>query len=70
MALRPLSPGSETYVNAMTECEQDRVRAAYGSAKYERLARIKAAYDPRNLFHRNATITPAGGDAVASGGES
>jgi len=69
-ALRPLSPGSETYVNAMTECEQDRVRAAYGSAKYERLARIKAAYDPRNLFHRNATITPAGGDAVASGGES
>jgi hypothetical protein len=69
-ALRPLSPGTETYVNTMTECEQDRVRAAYGPAKYERLARIKAAYDPRNLFHRNATVAPAQADAPASGGAS
>ena len=69
-ALRPLSPGTETYVNAMTECEQDRVRAAYGPAKYERLARIKAAYDPRNLFHRNATVAPARADAAALGGAS
>jgi FAD binding domain/Berberine and berberine like len=69
-ALRPLSPGTESYVNTMTECEQDRVRAAYGPAKYERLARIKAAYDPRNLFHRNAAVTPARADASASGGAS
>ena len=69
-ALRPLSPGTQSYVNTMTECEQDRVRAAYGPAKYERLARIKAAYDPRNLFHRNAAVTPARADASASGGAS
>jgi len=69
-ALRPLSPGTETYVNAMTECEQDRVRAAYGPARYERLARVKAVYDPRNLFHRNATVTPAPADGPASGGAS
>ena len=47
------------YVNAMSEFEDDRVRASYGQAKYERLARIKRNYDPENIFHRNANIKPA-----------
>ena len=58
-ALLPHSLGAGSYVNAMTEFDDDRVRAAYGPAKYQRLATIKRKYDPQNLFRHNANIQPA-----------
>jgi FAD/FMN-containing dehydrogenase len=57
--LHPHSAGG-AYVNMMMEEGQERVRAAYG-ANYERLAAIKATYDPTNLFRMNQNIAPATG---------
>jgi FAD/FMN-containing dehydrogenase len=56
--LLPHAPGIGSYVNFMTDYEADRVKASYGPAKYQRLAQVKAAYDPANVFHRNPNITP------------
>ena len=58
-ALRPHSIDIGSYVNALSDVNEDRLRASYGPDKYERLAAIKRAYDPDNIFHRNANIKPA-----------
>ena len=58
-AMRPHAMNAGSYVNFMADIEDARVRASYGEAKYERLSRIKAAYDPANAFHLNANILPA-----------
>jgi len=52
--------GKGVYVN-MLNADEDvpgRVVEAYGEDKYARLSRIKARYDPENLFRVNYNITP------------
>jgi FAD/FMN-containing dehydrogenase len=55
-ALSPFHTG--VYVNFLMEEGQARVRQAYGGAQYERLAALKRAYDPTNLFRLNQNISP------------
>jgi FAD/FMN-containing dehydrogenase len=56
-AMRPFATGG-VYVNDLGEEGEDRIRAAYG-ANYDRLARMKARFDPANLFRLNQNIQPA-----------
>jgi FAD/FMN-containing dehydrogenase len=46
------------YVNYLGEVNEEGVRAAYGR-KYERLAALKAKYDPTNFFCMNQNIKPS-----------
>jgi hypothetical protein len=56
-ALHPYSAGG-AYVNMMMDEGQDRVRASYRD-NYDRLAAVKADYDPDNTFSVNQNIEPA-----------
>ncbi|HEX6135879.1 MAG TPA: BBE domain-containing protein, partial [Longimicrobiales bacterium] len=56
-AIRPYSTGGN-YVNfQLADDDEGRTAAAYG-ANYERLRRVKAAYDPDNVFRMNRNIGP------------
>jgi FAD/FMN-containing dehydrogenase len=57
-AVHPFTAGG-AYVNMMMDEGQERVKASYGE-NYDRLAKIKAEYDPGNVFHVNQNIRPAG----------
>ena len=46
------------YVNFLGDEGPDRVRQAYGTAKYDRLVELKRAYDPTNFFRLNQNIQP------------
>jgi hypothetical protein len=53
-------PGAGAYVGFLGDEGDARVRAAYPAATWDRLTRIKARYDPGNLFRLNQNIPPAG----------
>ena len=44
--------------NVIDETGEDRVKAAYGDETYERLVKLKNAYDPTNFFRLNTNIEP------------
>ena len=59
-AMRPFTTEG-VYVNYLgQEADEgvERIKAAYGSQKYERLASLKKKYDPTNLFRLNQNIKP------------
>jgi FAD/FMN-containing dehydrogenase len=55
-----LSKGDKRgYAGFLADEGQDRVRAAYPGETWDRLRRVKAKYDPDNLFRLNQNIPPA-----------
>ena len=54
-AMKPFGTGG-AYLNFTPE--PDRVRDAYGTVTYERLAALKCMYDPDNLFRLNQNVRP------------
>ena len=57
-AVHPYSGTEGGYVNFMSADDAARAPENYGRT-YERLRRVKATYDPDNLFHLNQNIAPA-----------
>ena len=57
--LQPWASGA-VLLNFIGDEGQDRVVASLGRENYERLATIKARYDPDNVFHVNHNIAPSG----------
>jgi len=55
-ALAPYQTG--VYMNFLMEEGENRVRQAYGDAKYERLKALKRKYDAGNFFQLNQNIRP------------
>ncbi|MDX6667274.1 MAG: hypothetical protein QOK04_654 [Solirubrobacteraceae bacterium] len=51
---------TSVYVNFLMEEGEERVREAYGAAKYDRLKALKCRYDPDNFFRLNQNIPPNG----------
>src|SRR5579875_410876 len=50
---------SGVYVNFLGQEGEERVKAAYGEEKFQRLQQLKKKYDPTNFFHHNQNIKPA-----------
>lgn len=55
--MRPWASG-DVYLNFIGDEGADRVRAGYGERNYRRLARVKARFDPTNVFNRWHNVLP------------
>ncbi len=50
---------TSVYVNFLMDEGEERIRQAYGPAKYDRLKALKREWDPENFFRLNQNIPPA-----------
>ena len=66
-AIKPFATG-RVYVNFIGDEGRDRVVASFGEETYARLQRLKARYDPENVFRSSQNIEPARA-SVADGRE-
>jgi FAD/FMN-containing dehydrogenase len=67
-ALRPYANDSSGYINFMADYDEDRMQITYGPEKYQRLAQLKARYDPENVFRMNANIKPVALQSTSGSG--
>ena len=56
--MKPWTTG-RAYLNFIGDEGAGRVEAAFGEAKFARLAELKRTWDPTNLFRHNQNIAPA-----------
>ena len=59
-SLRPFSTGG-VYVNGVADGDSEEIHGGYGT-NLTRLAKLKARYDPTNMFRQNANIAPQTSD--------
>lgn len=55
--VKPYATGA-TYLNFVGDEGEERIVGGYGRGNYDRLAAIKAEYDPDNVFHLHQPIRP------------
>jgi FAD/FMN-containing dehydrogenase len=56
---RALEPNDDSaYVGFLSDDAESRIRAAYPGTTWNRLRKVKAEYDPDNLFRLNQNIAP------------
>jgi FAD/FMN-containing dehydrogenase len=55
--MKPYATGA-TYLNFVGDEGEERIISGYGRENYERLAAVKAEYDPGDVFHLHHHIRP------------
>jgi FAD/FMN-containing dehydrogenase len=55
--MEPYATGA-TYLNFIGDEGDERLRAGFGDRNHERLARVKAEWDPQNVFSGNQNVRP------------
>ncbi len=59
MAMVELDATIGRYANEISDVGPEATRLIYGDAKLARLAALKRAWDPDNVFHVNHNVAPA-----------